>query len=482
MNTKVLLCTAAIGAAVITLGQIDVGADTGNLPPTGENAADYAPLGGIPDVWVFKISGLSNWSASGFRAYSVGTTSCNTGSAPLTWNGGNNLHPVIGQGMFKLAPGANGHPRFEMLGQSWLKHGFCALDQTECTGSCQGTGCGSLGLGCSDPYTSGRNGSQGPAGPKWQVNATSGFFPYPPADPPYSGSTARRLRVAQSDVQGGTQPGVKYFIEAAYVHPEDSAATTENAGNNTSYREVNLTGTGVASSYQGLTVQQVPALAAWAANDASVTTLVKKIPGQGDVWVAYRVYDNLDGTWDYEYAVYNMNLNRSIGSFLLPITADVTLTDVGFHDVDYHSGDGIGSVNFDGTDWPWTHQFNRLTYATEPFSVNQSANAIRWATQYNFRFTANTPPEPKTLSLGIFMPGTPSTTEVEVMGPQPCGGGCTLPCPEDLDGSGDVGFGDILEVIANWGCTTCPDEDLNDNGTVDFADILAIVAAWGACP
>ncbi|MHC5112919.1 MAG: LamG-like jellyroll fold domain-containing protein [Planctomycetota bacterium] len=56
-------------------------------------------------------------------------------------------------------------------------------------------------------------------------------------------------------------------------------------------------------------------------------------------------------------------------------------------------------------------------------------------------------------------------------------------CPEDLTGDGDVGFGDILDVIANWGpCAPgpCP-ADLNGNGAVDFADILAIIAAWGPC-
>ncbi|MCP3904895.1 MAG: hypothetical protein GY715_14820 [Planctomycetes bacterium] len=482
MNTKALLCTAAVGAAVIALGQIDVGADTGIGLPTGDHAGEFTPTGGVPDVWVFKISGLSNWSETGFRAYSVGTTSCNTGSAPLTWTGGNSLHPVIGQGMYRLAPGHNGHPRLEMLGQSWLKHGFCALDQTECTGSCVGTGCGSLGLGCSDPYTSGRNGSQGPAGPKWQVNATTGVFPYPPADPSYSGATARRLKVLQSDVDGGTVPGTKFFLGAMYIHPEDSASTTENAGNNASYREVNLSGSGFASSYQGLTVTQVPAISAWATNDPTVTVRIEKISGEGDVWVAYKVYDNLDGTWDYEYAVYNMNVDRSIGSFVLPINESVTLTDVGFRDVDYHSGDGIGSVNFDGTDWPWTHQSNRLTYATETYAANQSANAIRWGTMYNFRFTANTPPEQRSLQLGVFKPGAQESISVAVLGPEPCTVNCGPACAADLDGSGDVGFGDVLEVIANWGCTTCPDEDISGNGTVDFADILAIIAAWGPCP
>ncbi|MHC5114176.1 MAG: hypothetical protein ACYTGP_07085 [Planctomycetota bacterium] len=53
--------------------------------------------------------------------------------------------------------------------------------------------------------------------------------------------------------------------------------------------------------------------------------------------------------------------------------------------------------------------------------------------------------------------------------------------PADLDGSGDVGFGDILQVIGNWGfCPGCP-WDLSGNGQVDFADILIIIGAWGPC-
>ncbi|MCP3906310.1 MAG: hypothetical protein GY715_22025 [Planctomycetes bacterium] len=56
------------------------------------------------------------------------------------------------------------------------------------------------------------------------------------------------------------------------------------------------------------------------------------------------------------------------------------------------------------------------------------------------------------------------------------------PCPADLDASGDVGFGDILQIIGAWGpCgVPCP-EDISGNGAVDFADILAVIAAWGPC-
>jgi len=56
------------------------------------------------------------------------------------------------------------------------------------------------------------------------------------------------------------------------------------------------------------------------------------------------------------------------------------------------------------------------------------------------------------------------------------------PCPADLDGSGDVGFNDLLELLAAWGsCGGC-DADLDGNGAVDFNDLLIVLADWGACP
>jgi len=52
----------------------------------------------------------------------------------------------------------------------------------------------------------------------------------------------------------------------------------------------------------------------------------------------------------------------------------------------------------------------------------------------------------------------------------------------DLDGDGDVDFGDLLIVIGQWGpCPAPPAEcpaDLNDSGLVGFDDILVILANW----
>ncbi|NNM25731.1 MAG: CRTAC1 family protein [Phycisphaerales bacterium] len=55
-------------------------------------------------------------------------------------------------------------------------------------------------------------------------------------------------------------------------------------------------------------------------------------------------------------------------------------------------------------------------------------------------------------------------------------------CPADLDGSGDVGFTDLLSIIVVWGpCPGCP-ADLDGSGDVGFLDLLAALSAWGPCP
>ncbi|MHC5113811.1 MAG: hypothetical protein ACYTGP_05225 [Planctomycetota bacterium] len=58
---------------------------------------------------------------------------------------------------------------------------------------------------------------------------------------------------------------------------------------------------------------------------------------------------------------------------------------------------------------------------------------------------------------------------------------CNATCFGDLDGSGDIGFGDILQVIGAWGpCAACP-EDLDGSGEVGFGDILVLIGVWGPC-
>ncbi|NNM26238.1 MAG: hypothetical protein HKO59_09705 [Phycisphaerales bacterium] len=56
------------------------------------------------------------------------------------------------------------------------------------------------------------------------------------------------------------------------------------------------------------------------------------------------------------------------------------------------------------------------------------------------------------------------------------------PCDGDVDGSGDVGFSDLLLIIVSWGpCRGCP-ADLDGDGDVGNIDLITVLAHWGDCP
>ena len=53
------------------------------------------------------------------------------------------------------------------------------------------------------------------------------------------------------------------------------------------------------------------------------------------------------------------------------------------------------------------------------------------------------------------------------------------PCPWDLDNSGAVGTGDLLELFAQWG--TAGPADFDESGAVGTNDLLILFANWGPC-
>jgi hypothetical protein len=111
------------------------------------------------------------------------------------------------------------------------------------------------------------------------------------------------------------------------------------------------------------------------------------------------------------------------------------LTNIGFHDVDYHSGDGQANVTTAGTDWSVTNVAGTLAWASETFAVNANANALRWGTLYNFRFDANTPPTTGNITLTPFKSGSNLVVAAQVPSAA-AGGPITLVC--------DPGAGGVL--------------------------------------
>jgi hypothetical protein len=441
---------ATIGSTfMIQLGNFpNAPAGTGTFAIAASTPQTTCGANAGPDVIVGNLIDIENVAPTGaLDALSLGTASCNIGTAPLNWFASTNQHPVIGGNLYRYRI-VGGSGRFEQIGQSWLKHGFFALSLNLCCANCQGTDGTTLGVNCADPYTAGLNGTQSTLGPRHQVDAHTGAFTFPPANPAFAGTTARRLEFAASDVTIGS--GERYFGEAQYVTPDDAAAGNQN--NNASYREMSASGgpTNWNFVFAGATQRESPAIRAWAAIEPNVTLNDVQVPGDGLFVLGHRATDLGGGRFHYEYALYNMNSDRSAAQFSVPVPTGVTISNVGFHDVAYRNGDGVGDVNRSGADWTVTLGAGAVTWSTESEAANVNANAIRWGTTYNFRFDANAAPAAVNATIGLWKSGSPGSINSTVDGPGPnstsfpfcAGDGSATACP----------CGNLSPLGSNAGC------------------------------
>ncbi len=359
----------------------------------------------VSDVWnVVRFGTLG-----GITAYGLGTEACNRGSCWIDWFADTPAHPVIAQNMFRLKDG-----RLEQIGQSWVKHGFGALDGDWCGPCISPHSWDHLGVNCVDPYDASTNGAQRVMGPRSAVDPYTGAFPYPDYRINTAGNVLfKRLQVHNTDLDPALNPGASYFVEIQYVTPDDPGA--KNGRNNVSYRQVAI---GAAPYNLFLVGQTQPGMAgirAWKAVDPEVVET--DIEHEGLMILAAKATPLGGGMYRYEYALQNITSHRAGRSFTVPLPPGALVSNVGFHDVDYHSGE-----TFVGTDWAVAVTQNAVTWSTDPFDVNANANALRWGTLYNFRFDTNVPPGTSLLEVGYYRPGTPSSAFAASVVPESCTG------------------------------------------------------------
>jgi hypothetical protein len=312
-NRRALIASCCIAALAVLLAAIDGSAQTEAVGP---------------DVTVFDFTDIHSYgSAGGFAAYSLGTNACNRGDKPLNWcDQGSGCapgatpsdHPAIAQNLYRLKNG-----RFEQIGMSWLKHGFASLNGPDagCSGasgqSCQDPPAGEnqLGVGCIDPYLAITNGSR-PLGRRSEVNAATGAFPYPISPVPATQLYDQRIKVRDTDIDPIINPSALYWIEGHYVAHDDALAG--NGLNNASHRQVTV---GAAPSYTltmtGTFFERQPAINAWKMQDPNVTLTNADVPGPvvERFHVGRKVTNLGGGLWHYEYAVHNLNSDRSARAF-----------------------------------------------------------------------------------------------------------------------------------------------------------------------
>lgn len=469
MKNPIVLGTAALLSTAFVIGQMHATADS-----SGTGGGDNSFLPG-PDVIVGAIPNVSKYGSavSGgvtIMSYAFGTTSCNIGTQQLQWFASpDNRHPFIPMNAYRYMNG-----RFEQIGMGWGKHGFTALQQTLC-GSCQASSTGSyLGIGCSDPYSSSLNGSQSGLGCRSEVNASTGVFPgtINQGMPAAAAVIGRRVQIRANDLDPLVNPVARYVSEGQYITQDDAAAGNDN--NNASWREFTV-GTLSSGAYTitltGATNQQKPAIEAWKTFEPAVNISYVDVQGDGRFVVGQVVRDNGNGTWHYEYAIQNLNSHRSGRSLSIPVPAGVSITNVGFKDVNYHSGDP-----FDPSDWGVAVPGSgggSVEWTGGTFAASANSNALRFATLYNFWFDADQPPQSASGTLGLFRPvaGAPDVVAFAAQGP-------SVPVNRaDLDGDGHVGGSDLAILLNAWGESA--DGDVTGDGSTNGVDLGVLLGSWG---
>ncbi|MDX1389415.1 MAG: hypothetical protein R3344_09520, partial [Acidobacteriota bacterium] len=467
--------------------------------------------GEAPDLIVGDIHDVARWGEiDGISAYSVGTSACNLGSCGANWIPNTADHPITAHNLFRLENG-----RFEQLGQSWNTHLFFALAQPLCAtpeNACVPPATGNqLGVFCSDTTSANVNGYQFSMGPKSEASAATGAFDFPFTGQGESGNLIfKRLQVRTEEIDPALHPDAVYFVETQYIALDDAAAGNQN--NNVSHRELIVVDGGGNPDFlvTGETKREVAAIFAWEGDDPGAKIVTVDVPDDppgcslaagscGRLFVGFRVTDLGTGRWRYEYAVHNLTSDRSVGAFTVPLPVTAQLTNVGFHDVDYHSGEP-----FDGTDWTPTIDEDSITWTTVPFADNPDANALRWGTLYNFRYDASVPPGAVgAVTLGLFTPGTPGSVSAAASFPALCSVGTdgdndTFGACDCDDGDADVwgapgevrdlllSKDDVLGSVLSWtpptqlGGTSVVFETLRSDDPADFVDAAVCLSDPGS--
>jgi len=226
-----------IGAAVLAAGSSVALAQGPRMTTTNP------PRKIRPDVIVSGVgSTFTKYGTVGtITGYAVTTVSCNitttTGDDAIWIDDTNpanplrNQHPVISQQVYRMKNG-----RFEEIGMSWLKHGWCAADAPNCGSPYMPNGsCDWLGRFATDTYGADLNADQTDLGPRSEVNGWTGQFPYP-----YllnwnltGNAIYKRLQIQNDDLNPNLNPNSLYFAEVTYT-PADE--WPEQRFNNGSWR------------------------------------------------------------------------------------------------------------------------------------------------------------------------------------------------------------------------------------------------------
>lgn len=458
----------------LTIKQIPAG------PPHAAITDDGAVAGGLsgPDVEYVNCAEVASFGEiDGVRAYAISSHTCNVGGTNLHWGATWQGTPSLAMNAYRIFDG-----RIEQIGLSFVKQSCCAGASNGCGPACNGAAGTVLGAGCLDIYSAGWNGGQSRLGLRSSINAFTGATTLAPVT--IGDAIYKRLQVHANDLRATNFPAALYFVEGVYVASDDARV---NPYNNASYRRVDVDADTLELTPTDATQVGVPAIRAWRANglgpgvaDSRVVDSIFDAPQEGRFYLSHKVSERGGGVYRYEYAIFNLNSERGGGSLRIALPAGAHVSNAGFHDVDYHSGEV-----YDNADWVISVSSAAIEWRSpQSFAQNPNSNALRWGTMYTFWFDCNRPPGGGLLRFGFFKPagaGEPDDVEVAARTPRDVAG--------DLNCDGRVDNFDIdpfvmalispTEYTAAFPACRLANADLDGSGTANNFDIDAFLAALG---
>lgn len=452
-----------IRAARNSVAQAQVLFRASTLPATGPGY----------DVVVPRINVLRQLGRIG-STFSLAAEShmCNRGSEPISCrNNPDPRHPFIAMNLYKLdaVPDRPGATRLRQIGVSWAKHVFAAGYMNDCGYGCPSTGISStFRPGCSDIYDTATNGDQARLGPRSEINPWTGQFDFASSllNQPLPPQTAitRRMRLTDAEVNAFLNPGATLLSEVFIIVAED-----EDHLNNVVHQRFYAAGfSGSVWSFTAPTPAIIgPAINSWTgAEMRTVPPDVGQGSADGRCIIAARATPNGDGTWHYEYAVYNHDMHRAVRSVVLPLRPGAVAAAPGCFSV---AGADL-EPGFHENPWTIDAAAGSVAWSTDDTAAPAS-NPLRWGTLNNYWFDSPHPPGPTRVALGLFRPaaGQPDVIEAIVTGPSLC--------PGDFDLRGTVTVQDIFEYLFAY-FTADPRADLDGSGTVTLQDLFAYLVAY----
>ncbi len=521
-----ILC--AIGTGAPARAEDPVTCDVNQESTTGATSG--------PDMTFCELYDLHHYGTLGdVLGLAVATTCWNIGDVPVPWHHAPDPnHPFIIMNLYRLRT-VDGARRFEQIGQSWARHGFCALSNNRCGGWCAFTPCSTLGVNCTHTRTSSLNSARVHTGPRYEIDPwlrkwsfvgshlEKGLHDHDPIE--------HRLQVHEADLNPDLNPGAEYFVESFFLCPADI-----NQLNSVAWKPVVPRYDAFSELWMiEMTDSRVHpeigfAIGAW--SEAHHTVVAQRTPvlettsPDGRCILAAEATSIGAGLWHYEYALLNVDMDRQVGSFRIPIAPGTLVSNVGFHLVEHHD-EAVNTVDpdavpIDNAPWAWGVASDAVIWSTE-------TNPLRWGTLYTFRFDADQPPTSATVTLGMFRPGCVELVYGATIGPhsEDCNANgrsdacdvscsaalCNAPCetsadadgnsrpdecgtfyPGDLDAGGSVDMDDYLIWFACptppcpappcdpplYSGTSCAQADLDVDGDVDLADFRRFQCCFGA--